>query len=333
MQSISNNVYKIGVFIDGNLIIHTSNYYYYTHSIKKRLSLKHLLKYIRAKVAKEQNTDISNAIISETHYFRGRLNASDALQRTNQLYNDRVFDDILICEGVNTHYLPLINVNGKKEERGADVWLSLEALELTILKKLDYVVLIASDTDYVPLIRKINSYGVKTVLLYWDFEYINDDGSKIVTKTSSDLCSCVSYPLSMHDIIEEGFNRNDNTIKELFSSKTSYDNAQTIEKDEKKEAITQTKIDQDNDIEIGEILSLKQGYGFIKYPNNNLFFHYQDVIGDFSELIMGDTVEFTVKKNSDGNDVAKEVKKVIIEDLLNPEEKQDEVFFDWNTLK
>ena len=81
--------------------------------------------------------------------------------------------------------------------------------------------------------------------------------------------------------------------------------------------------------EISEILSLKNGYGFMKYPNNNLFFHYQNVIGDFTELQVGDTVEFVLDKNSEKQDIAKNVRKIDPDILLKSPILEDD-FFDWN---
>ena len=104
---------KIGVFYDGNFFLHTSNYYNYIHPQKRRLSINGLHQFIRYKVAEEEGIDVKDCRIVEAHYFRGRLNASDASQRGNQLYNDRVFDDILMSEGVSTHYLPLRNFFGR----------------------------------------------------------------------------------------------------------------------------------------------------------------------------------------------------------------------------
>lgn len=63
----------------------------------------------------------------------------------------------------------------------------------------------------------------------------------------------------------------------------------------------------------GEILSLKTGYGFIKYPPNNLFFHYQNLSGmDFNELQIGDIVQFEITKNDDGQDVAINVEMAMV---------------------
>ena len=131
---------RIGVFYDGNFLLHASNYYNYIHPVKRRLSLGGLHNFIRHRVAEEEGIEPSKCQIAQAHYFRGRLNAAEAAQRGNQLYNDRVFDDILMSEGIQPHYLPLRNLQGKKEERGIDVWLSLEAYELAMTGRIDTVV-------------------------------------------------------------------------------------------------------------------------------------------------------------------------------------------------
>ena len=284
---------RIGVFYDGNFLLHASNYYNYIHPVKRRLSLGGLHNFIRHRVAEEEGIEPSKCQIAQAHYFRGRLNAAEAAQRGNQLYNDRVFDDILMSEGIQPHYLPLRNLQGKKEERGVDVWLSLEAYELAMTGRIDTVVLIVSDTDYTPLMRKLTGLGLRIMLLSWEFEYVNDDGVKMVTKTSHELLSLVTYPVAMHDVINYGVQQNNPLISEMF-----------VAPDPSRQAREQT-------FETSEILSLKNGFGFIKYPNNNLFFHYQDVVGEFADLNVGDPVEFTIEQNQQKQDVAKNVRKLL----------------------
>ena len=282
---------RIGVFYDGNFLLHASNYYNYIHPVKRRLSLGGLHNFIRHRVAEEEGIEPSKCQIAQAHYFRGRLNAAEAAQRGNQLYNDRVFDDILMSEGIQPHYLPLRNLQGKKEERGIDVWLSLEAYELAMTGRIDTVVLIVSDTDYTPLMRKLTGLGLRIMLLSWEFEYVND--VKMVTKTSHELLSLATYPVAMHDVINYGVQQNNPLISEMF-----------VAPDPSRQAREQT-------FETSEILSLKNGFGFIKYPNNNLFFHYQDVVGEFADLNVGDPVEFTIEQNQQKQDVAKNVRKLL----------------------
>ncbi|MBE5032839.1 NYN domain-containing protein [Gallalistipes aquisgranensis] len=283
---------RLGVFYDGNFLLHASNYYNYIHPLHTRLSISGLHDFIRTRAARAEECPPARCQIAEAHYFRGRINAAEASQRGNQLYNDRVFEDILMAEGIQTHYLPLRNFSGRKEERGIDVWLSLEVFELAIMHRIDVAVLILSDTDYAPLLRKLCSLGVRTMLLSWEFDYQNDEGGKVVTRTSHELLQLATYPIPMHEEIERGLKQGDPLISGLF---VGGDNASSS----------------GSGREVSEILSLKDGYGFIKYPNNNLYFHNKDVIGDFADLAPGDTVEFTVERNPQKQqDVAKNVRKL-----------------------
>ncbi|MBQ4279416.1 MAG: cold shock domain-containing protein, partial [Rikenellaceae bacterium] len=126
--------------------------------------------------------------------------------------------------------------------------------------------------------------------------YVNDDGVRTVTKTSHDLMSLASYPISVHEEIENGLSQNDPYILDMFVggdiSRTS-DNPQ--------EAL------------VGNILSVNTsgGYGFIKYPNNNLYFNSQDVLTDFNDLAPGDTVTFNIERNPNNQqDIAKNISKI-----------------------
>ncbi|MEZ5172126.1 MAG: NYN domain-containing protein [Bacteroidia bacterium] len=175
-----NGVVRIGVFYDGNYFLHVSNYYNYFHERRRRISIAGLHHFIRQQIAEEMAVDVSLCHVVDAHYFRGRMSAYEASQRGNQLYNDRLFDDVLMSEGVVTHYLPLRTRGGRKEEKGIDVWLALEALELTWMKKYDVLVLITSDGDFVPLIRKVNTLGTRVMVLSWDFEYTDDTDVKLL---------------------------------------------------------------------------------------------------------------------------------------------------------
>jgi len=289
---------RIGVFYDGNYFLHVSNYYNYEHIRKRRLSISGLHDFIRNQVGQEEATDVRLCQIVDSHYFRGRLNAQEASQKGDSLYWDRVFDDILMSEGITTHYLPVKSFGGVKQEKGIDVWLALEAYELAFYKRFNVLVLIASDGDYVPLVRKLNTLGTRVMVLSWDFDYTTDTGQKFVTRTSQDLLEEVTYPIAMHEIIDNRVKRNDPLINNLFVN-TENRRPSTPANGVKSEA------------NIGEILSVKNGFGFIKNPPKNLFFHFTSIVnGDFNELNAGDKVRFTIEKNDMGEDIAKNVEPI-----------------------
>jgi uncharacterized LabA/DUF88 family protein/cold shock CspA family protein len=295
---------RIGVFYDGNYFLKVSNYYNYEHPRKARISIEGLHNFVRHQIAKEESLDIRLCQVVDAHYFRGRLSAYDA-KELNKLYNDRIFDDILMNEGVITHYLPLRSRNGgKREEKGIDVWLALEAYELTLYKKFDVLVLIACDGDYVPLIRKLNTLGTRVMVLNWDFKYIDERGETRETRTSQELLEEVTYPIAMHEIIDSRVMKNDPMVNSLFVSQdtmATYRNSFNL---------MRQPVATENGYYTSSVINLKNGYGFIVAPPNNLYFSHQDLIeGDFNDLRDGDVVEYTLGKNERG-DCAKNVRKI-----------------------
>ncbi len=340
MATVSSRLTRIGVFYDGNYFLHVSNYYNYSHERRSRISISGLHAFIRQQVAKEEGVSDRLCQIVDAHYFRGRLNAHEANQRGNQLFYDRLFDDILMSEGVVTHYLPVKTYQGYRQEKGIDVWLALEAFELAQYKQFDVVVLITSDGDYVPLIRKLNTLGSRVMVLSWDFEFENEQGEKQVTRTSQDLIEEVSYPISMHAIIDDRGRRNDSVIQNLFVkpqarptftpapapnngsgytnsfgnsyTNNNYNNYGSFGQQGDEPNYNLADVDDDPEgRKISTIRSLKSGYGFVNFPPNNLFFHYTSLIDtDFNELREGDEVEFTIGQNAEGKDIAVDVQLV-----------------------
>ena len=72
------------------------------------------------------------------------------------------------------------------------------------------------------------------------------------------------------------------------------------------------------------IKNLKNGFGFVVMPPNNLFFSYADLTeGDFNDLREGDWVEFTVGRNHRDEDCARNVRKVPAPQLNDIEDEYE----------
>lgn len=293
---MSASLLRIGVFYDGNYFFHVSNYYNYVHPLRRRISIDGLHRFIREFLAEQEGLEPHYCRIIDAHYFRGRLSSYEADQ-ANRLFAERAFEDILINEGVVTHYLPLRTIDGRREEKGIDTWLALEAFELAVHKKFDAVVLIACDGDYVPLVQKLHTLGTRVMVLGWDFEYRDTRNDRIrTTITSADLLSEATYPLAMHELIDNLPNSRKFNIDDLFVIKEP-----TAVQPPRRKA---------GDREEGYILSVKDGYGFIFKPPHNLFFHWTDVIDtDFNDLRPNDRVEYTISHNDKGQEIAIEVER------------------------
>lgn len=306
MADTQQKLTRIGVFYDGNYFLHVSNYYAYHHERRSRISIAGLHEFVRYRIAEEENKDVHLCQIVDAHYFRGRLSAQEASAEGNRLYYDRLFDDILMMEGVTTHYLPVRTIQGYRQERGIDVWMALEAFELALHKQFDLVVLIASDSDFVPLVRKLHTLGVKVMLLGWDYEFFDEEGRRRSTVTSQSLLEEVTYPVPMHNFIADDDQDAHFLVNQLFvERKKNLTGADTPI------PVMDVEVDE-TEVKTSTIFSMKDGYGFITYPQtNNLFFHFSFLVDtDFNDLREGDMVEFTISKNERGDPIGKDVRLI-----------------------
>ncbi|MBV6404820.1 MAG: NYN domain-containing protein [Flavobacteriales bacterium] len=292
---------KLGVFYDGGYFTHVSNYYNYAHPHHRRIHIGGLHDYIRHLVGEREGVHPNLCHIIDAHFFRGRFSARDANEKPNQLFYDRVFEDVLMYNGVQTHYLPVKDLMGRKREKGIDVLMALEVFELCMYKRYDVVVLIASDGDHVPLVRKLHALGSRTMLLGWDYEITDPESGDVqVTKTSTDLWNEVSYPMPMHDLIDEGLRADDAVVRELFVLRDS------TMREEEGGPVAAVPVDDTR--HRSTVMSLHGGYGFIRFPDNNLFFLRDDLEDvPFTELAVGDELEFNVAVNAKGQRVAKRI--------------------------
>ena len=189
-----NDAYKsIGLFIDGGY------YAKINEALEEQFSLNinvtAFINFVRQQVSLLSKSPVADCHITESHYFRGRYRVNDANNK-HLLFSERKFEDSLIENDVIFHYKHLREVQREGEitviEKGIDVWFALEAYELSIIRKFDYVVLITGDADHEMLIRKLKSLKIYTILLTWD---VSDDKSTSTAKLLKDE-ACTHLELS-----------------------------------------------------------------------------------------------------------------------------------------
>lgn len=292
------DILRIAVFYDGNYLLHASNYYNYFHARRNRLSIEGIHTFLRENIAFDSDRSLHLVHIVDAHYFRGRLSAADASQKGDLLYAERAFEDILMDSGITTHFLPVKSTNGKRVEKGIDVWFALEVYENVRLNNYDYVVLVTGDGDFVPLVKRLNLLGVKTILLHFDYEYMVDDTDRKVSSFASlDLKEWAFKTIDLAAEIDNPKNKTSQTITELFIGPPKIMNTaySTVGSALRNNPQPEKRRQQST------IMTLKTGYGFIKWPElNNIYFFYQDLINaDFQDLVVGDTVEFEIEERVD----------------------------------
>jgi cold shock CspA family protein len=307
MAAMDGKLTRIGIFYDGNFFFHVSNYYHYHHERRARISIGGLHAFVRSQVADCEQTDPRYCQIVDAHYFRGRLRAADADDR-DLLYKERVFDDVLVREGVTTHYLPLT----REGEKGIDVWLALEAYELAIYKRFDVIVLVVCDGDFLPLVRKLNTLGTRVMVLGWDFQYVDTNGNDRETRTAQVLLDEVTYPIMMHPIVEDRARLRDPLVNGLFVPRKEFAFPPNAARPAGSSLPAPTAAAPSGPVINGWIQTLKNGYGFIVSDQGgpNMFFFHEDVFDiDFFDLKPGDRVQYVLGQNDRGS-CAKEVRRI-----------------------
>ena len=316
---------KIGIFYDGNFINHVSDFYVYRHAIHSRLYLKGLQDFAVKLIAKKEDINVEFCKIVDSHIYKGRFTAKSADER-DVLYGERVFDDACMYDGITTHYIPIKKQRGKMIEKGTDVWLALDAYEAALQKNLDIVVIVTSDTDFKPLIRKLHSLGAKTMLLSWNLEW-EQEGEIQVTKTSRDLTEEVTWFID----VAKQFLNNSEELKSIFVQKNDKEQKEGYQTSNYKTKYLKYKSYDTKDSDLSnqvpdvefdpeqrvesEIQSIKNGYGFILYPEHNIFFHAKDIINcNFEDLEIGDAVEFQIYCKPNGEMVAKQISLLFASD-------------------
>jgi uncharacterized LabA/DUF88 family protein/cold shock CspA family protein len=287
MNSKLNNLVRIGIFYDGYYFYKVSNYYKYEHNRKSRISIAGLHDYIRSEVASILKIeDIRHCQIIDAHYFKGR---SSAKEMGEKVQSERIFEDILMRENIVTHYLPLrFGENNTWQEKGIDVWLALEAYELAIYKRFDVLVLVAGDGDYVPLVRKLNTLGTQVMLICWNYSYYNENGTISETRTSRQLLEEVLYPVVMNDRVDHG------PASEIVDNLFVREKREFPVHGEESAAVETPEEEDESKSAISTIVTLKEGFGFIRDEKiNNVFFYFGTLTNkDFDELETGMRVKY-----------------------------------------
>jgi cold shock CspA family protein len=296
MQPTNHKLLRIGIFYDGDYFRRVSNYYSGVHARRARISIEGLHNFVRARAAAEEGIDIKLAQIVDAHYFRGRMKAREAEER-DILFQERVFEDVLMYEGVTTHYLP----KGPEGDKGIDVWLALEAFEMAIYKRFDVLALVAGDGDFVPLARKLNTLGTRVMLLGWDFSFTDSAGNLRETKTSQLLYGEATYALRMGEIIDAARDGTDPAVDGLFY-RPEYRPA-SIPSPLTTTIGVLTAPPELGSTQQGRILNLRDTYGFIQSDagGDNIFFPFSSLPpGEAQRLQVGMRVSYEYSRGERG---------------------------------
>ena len=202
---------KIGLYLDGSHFSNASSYYRRNHARNTQLSIGGIRNFVTQRIAEEEAILPRHCRVVESHYFSGRAGFVESREwDVTALAKERVWDGILMREGVTGHYLPF----SPQGEKGIDVSLALECFETAILKELDVVALVTGDSDFIPLVRKLNSRGVRVMVIGFTYVFQNQHGRERGSSASRALLNEANYPVAMDELVD-GYEALEEPLKKL----------------------------------------------------------------------------------------------------------------------
>src|SRR5438094_620541 len=194
-----NALCRIGVFYDGCYFTYARNYFYKQPELGwlDFRSFQALIEtFIRIR---EQGYTHYRVVYSA--WFQGMFSSRDAEPR--QLKNERNLLHDLMHAGIEPKYMPM-PLTGRNE-KGSDVALAVDAMQIGLAGKIDIAVLVTGDADFVPLARALMKEGIRVMGAY--FEYADNGHKSFINERLAKVCN---YTLNINDT------QRDRELKALF---------------------------------------------------------------------------------------------------------------------
>ena len=153
---------RIGVFYDGTYFIKAQNYFWGQNY--GWLSFQEFHKLIENLIRTREQAHLSYKVVYSA-WFQGVHKESVAQESNLRLDRKRQFD--MLHAGIEPKNVPMSESQG---EKGIDVYMAVETLQIGLDDKIDVAVLVTGDGDFVPLVRALMKNGVKVLVSYFEYE-------------------------------------------------------------------------------------------------------------------------------------------------------------------
>lgn len=203
-------------YIDGNYLFHITKYL--SSKYHKTVDWEMFISFIKTEILKTSEDNISvNDIQVDSKYFVGTPDFQNNPSR-ELLYSSLDHAGI-----IKNAFQLTTNIAGVSREKGVDVALAVDAVSDYFMAKdedkFKYFVLFSGDADYAVLLKKLKSFGVRTIVVYMDFEV-----SGKVTKAGYALLQNADRRVDLEAVVKES--RFEKTLDSVFK-KTNVPNQTT----------------------------------------------------------------------------------------------------------
>jgi len=319
---------KISIFFDGYFFDLLSRYYRFGHRLQRWIDFAGLDAYILTNTAEAIGVNEKNCAIIGKHLYKGVLSARDVTPEQAKKAND--YSDLLKKHNITPHFRDLwTNGEGYKKEKMVDPDLICDALEMAFKREFDVLVLIACDTDFVPMVEKLNKWAIDSVLFWWDLPEYEFNGKKHNPQRTSDLLirtvkhhfemnpiadkrkkteleenifSKPRFPIQGYDTDEPKMSTPDKAERPSVEQLSRVDKIETLVMNFKPRELTEEEL---RKTWVSSVISINQedGWGYVKGPVaftdpalNNFQFGTQDIVSrKITDFEIGMKINFKLK--------------------------------------
>ena len=209
---------RIGVFYDGSYFTYARRFFYFECKLgwlEFRPFHGLVENFVRLK---EQGYTHYRVVYAS--WFQGMFSVHDAEER--QLKSERQLYQDLMHAGVEPKFMPM--PQSGHNEKGADVALAIDAMQIGLEGKIDIAVLVSGDGDFVPLVRALMKQGIRAMAAY--FEYEQGEHKSFINERLMNVCN---YAMNVNEI------EHDNDFKATFKGLFRKPDENSKSKETKKE--------------------------------------------------------------------------------------------------
>jgi hypothetical protein len=193
---------RIGVFYDGSYFSYAQMHFYADRKLGWMVFTPfHIM---IENFLREKEQGYSNYRVVYAGWFQGLFHSGQSTDQQRRLDRNRHID--LMHAGIDPKYVPMSQAQG---EKGVDISLALDALQVGLEDKIDIAVLVTGDGDFVPLVRALMKNGVRVAAVH--FQYENDKHKAFINERLLNVCN---YALNVNELEKD--RKNQGMFRALF---------------------------------------------------------------------------------------------------------------------
>lgn len=179
---------RIGVFYDGSYFTYAQNHFYGKRKLGW-LSFQPLHILIENSL-RDKEQGFSHYKVVYSGWYQGLFQVNQATE--HNLKHDRRNHHNLMHAGIEPKYVPMSQSQG---EKGIDIAMAVDVLQVGLEGKIDVAVLITGDGDFVPLVRALMKHGIRVMTVFFEYE---EDGRKSFANPR--LLDACNYFLNINEL-------------------------------------------------------------------------------------------------------------------------------------